>query len=87
MSDNLENGFLTPVYDALIDRQLMAGIPRTFGIMIWFICASLAFMQSAWFMLIVGAIVHYAGAFFTKKDSYFFETLKLSRKYPRYFRQ
>lgn len=87
MSENSENGFLTPVYDALIDRQLMAGIPRTFGIMIWVICGALAFMQSAWFMLIVGAIVHYAGAFFVSKDPYFFETLKLSRKYPRYLGQ
>ena len=42
MAETLENGFFTPVYDALVERQLMAGVPRTFGIMVWVICGSLA---------------------------------------------
>ena len=87
MAETQENGFLTPVYDALVERQLMAGVPRTFGIMVWVICGSLALFQSAWFMLLAGIVVHYIMAFFVRKDPWFFETLKLSRRYPEYFRE
>jgi len=87
MAETDQSGFLTPVYDALVERQLMAGIPRVFGIMVWVICGSLALLQAAWFMLPAGAIVHYAMAFFVKKDPYFFEAIKLARKYPGYYRE
>ncbi|WP_417625278.1 VirB3 family type IV secretion system protein [Paremcibacter congregatus] len=80
-----ETGFLTPVYDALIDRHLLAGLPRAFAIMIWMSFGALALFQGAWFMLIVGGILHYVGAFFVGKDPYFFEILKLSRQYPEYY--
>lgn len=80
-----ENGFFTPVYDALIDRQLLAGVPRAFAIMIWMSFGALALFQGAWFMLIAAGIIHYIGAFFVKKDPYFFEILKLSRKYPEFY--
>jgi len=62
----------------------MAGLPRVFGIMLWVICGSLTLFQNAWFMIIAGIIIHYAMAFFVRTDPFFFETLKLSRKYQRY---
>lgn len=84
MSEDGE-GFTTPVYDALTERQLWMGVPRGFGILLWFTLAPIAVFKGAWPLLLVALFLHYVGRFLTKQDPYGFEAIKLSRKYTRYF--
>lgn len=84
MSD-LGEGFTTPVYDALTERQLWMGVPRGFGILLWFTLTPIAVFKGAWPLLIVALLLHYVGRFLTKQDPYGFEAMKLARKYNRYF--
>ena len=79
------SGQLVPIYSALTERQLTLGVPRAFAILLWMITFALGFLQFAWFLFPISALVHMAGAYFCRKDAYFFECFQRSRTYRNYY--
>ena len=82
MSERPE-GFEVPLYQALTQPILTAGLPRGLAIPLFTISLALAFgARELWVLLVMGAL--YAGAALaTKHDPHFFETFRAAYHNPK----
>ena len=82
MSRATIDGFVVPVHRSLIERILLAGVPRNVCFLLWTIVAAMGFgMHQAW-VVIFGILIHYVLKLATEKDPYFFEVFIQDMKNP-----
>ncbi|NKB82805.1 MAG: conjugal transfer protein [Nitrospirales bacterium] len=78
-----DEGYTTPIYQALTRPVLLAGVPRNMAILVWVITTAVGFgMQEIW-AFGIGFVLHVAVAMGTRHDPHFFDIVKFTMKAPK----
>jgi type IV secretory pathway TrbD component len=68
-----EEGFEVPVHRSLTEPMLIAGLPRSLGLILWTGTATFAFGLHQIWVLPISLALHVVLAAATKRDPYFFD--------------
>ena len=74
------DGLEAPLHRCLVEPILLAGLPRSVGLVLWTLVGALALgLRQVW-VLPLGAAAHLAAAALTNADPHFFEIVVLAVK-------
>ena len=76
-------GFEVPLHRSLVEPMLLAGLPRTFALVLWTGVGAIAFGLHQLWVFPLGMGLHAAAAAVTKADPYFFDIVILAVKTQR----
>jgi type IV secretion system protein TrbD len=68
-------GYRIKLHSSLVSPIMLMGVPRSFAILNWTICAALVLGLHAFYILPVCVVIHVVAVFFAKRDPYFFDVL------------
>ncbi len=77
---NRLDGLEVPVHRSLVEPMLMAGLPRTVGLVLWTVVAAFAMGLRQLWVLPIGIALHIVCAAATRADPHFFEIIVLAIK-------
>jgi type IV secretion system protein TrbD len=66
-------GFRIRLHTSLVTPIMLMGVPRSFAIINWTICAALVLGLRVYYLLPLSLIIHVVAAYFAKQDPYFFD--------------
>ena len=79
-------GYRVRLHNSLTTPIMLGGVPRSFAILNWTICAALVMGMRAYYLLPLFLVFHVGATFFAKKDPYFFEVILRHLRQKRFYR-
>lgn len=82
---NTPEGYEVPVHVALTQPVLLAGVPRTFAIVVGTVGAAVAVgLQVPWVGIPLAILLHSVGYALTRRDARFFDALRRHLRHKAY---
>ena len=75
-------GLVVPIHQSVIDRIMLAGVPRNVCFLLWTSVAAMGFGMRQLWIVPIGAIIHIILKMAAANDPYFYEIFMMEMKAP-----